>query len=452
MRVHFIAIGGAAMHKLAICLHQKGDKVTGSDDEIKEPSKSHLAICGLLPDRLGWYPEKITGDIDVVVLGMHALPDNPELVEAKRIGLKICSLPEYLFLKMRDKTRVVISGSDKTLITAMVMHVLKGLDTKFDYLIGTPPMGFNTSLSLSDETRVAIIEGEEYLTSAIDKRPKFHIFQPHIAVISGLEWDYFDAYPTPEEYEEQFRVFSELIERNGKFIYPASDDLLQDMADSVRDDITAISYDLPDYHTSDGKTVIHTRYGDFNLNVYGAGNMLCVDAARNICRQVGVQDKDFFIQMQTFEGVPGKLQLLARNDDSAIYFDSAHTAMGIREAIEAMTEIHPQRKVIVCLELYSYSMLSAEYLHHMTGCMDGASNKIVFYNPNITPYEGRTPISRNDIQEVFGSDTVMYTDNLRLMEDLASLYLHDITLLFISPSNFSNMNLKAFAESVLSRH
>lgn len=450
MRVHFIAIGGAAMHKLAICLHQKGDKVTGSDDFIREPSKSHLAICGLLPEKLGWYPERITNDIDVVVLGMHARPENPELIEAKRKGLKICSLPEYLFLKMRDKMRVVISGSDKSMITAMVMHVLKGLNTKFDYLIGTPPSGFDTSLSLSDETRIAIIEGDEYLTSVIDKRPKFHIFQPHIAVISDLEWDYFDAYPSMESYIEQFQTFTTLIERDGKFIYPTSNETLQEMAETVREDITAIDYKMPEYEIKDGNTTIHTKYGDFKLLLFGAENMLCVDAARNVCRQIGIQDKDFYAQIQTFKGIRGKLELLAQNDSTAIYYDNAHTPVGIAETIKSLKELYPQRKIMACVELYSYSMLSTEYIKHNIGCMDESFNKIVFYNPNITAYEGRTPITDMDIKEAFGPTTVIYTDNIKLMDNLANSYLQEAVLVFISPSNFSNMNLKAFAESVLS--
>ncbi|HQJ90814.1 MAG TPA: Mur ligase family protein, partial [Paludibacteraceae bacterium] len=264
MKVHFIAIGGAAMHNLAIALHKKGDVVTGSDDEIEEPSRSRLAANGLLPSELGWFPEKLSDEIDTVILGKHARPDNPELLEAKKLGLKICSFPEYLFQQTRDKVRVVISGSHgKTTITAMVLFVLRRMGIKTDYLIGSQIDGFSTGLSLSDENRIAIFEGDEYLTSAIDKRPKFHVYQPHIAVISGIEWDHIDAFPTFDDYVEQFRIFSKLIERDGKLIFSEKDNNIREIADNVREDVTAIPYSIPDYDIISGVTYLNNKYGSF---------------------------------------------------------------------------------------------------------------------------------------------------------------------------------------------
>ena len=247
MRVHLIAIGGSAMHNMALALHEKGFKVTGSDDEINEPSKTRLKNAGILPKEIGWFPEKITSDIDAVILGMHAREDNPELIKAKELGLKVYSYPEYIYEATKDKTRVVIGGSHgKTTITAMILHVLNFHKIDADYLVGAQLEGFNTMVKLTKEAPIAIIEGDEYLASPIDRRPKFHLYKPNVAILSGIAWDHINVFPTFENYVKQFEIFVNLIETNGSLIYCNEDLELQKVAanSGLSNNIEKIPYSL----------------------------------------------------------------------------------------------------------------------------------------------------------------------------------------------------------------
>lgn len=438
------------MHNLAVALQQKGDIVTGSDDEIKEPSRSRLAAHGLLPEQMGWFPEKLSNEIDIVLLGMHARPDNPELMEAKRLGLRICSFPEYLFQQTRDKMRVVISGSHgKTTITAMVLHVLHQLNVPFDYLIGAQMEGFDTMLSLKEETRVAIFEGDEYLTSAIDKRPKFHIYQPHIAVISGIEWDHIDAFPTFDNYIEQFETFSQIIERNGKLIYPSGDENILQITANIREDITDMPYGTPDFAIENGVTTLKTKYGDFALQIFGEHNMRNIDAARLVCRQIGVKDADFYEAIASFKGLPGRMEKIAENDNAAAYYDMAHTPENVKASIKALKTQFPDKKLVACLELCSFSSLSAGYLPQYKDSLKEAESAFVYFNPNVNCYKRRVPITEEQVKEVFGENTVVFTDNIKLMDRLSVEKMRNANLLFMTSGHFSGMNMAAFAKNLL---
>ena len=197
MNVHLIAIGGSAMHNMAIAMHKKGFNVTGSDDEIFEPSKTRLAKLNLLPAKEGWDTNNIHKGIDAVILGMHARADNPELLKAQELGLKIYSYPEYIYEQTKDKTRIVIGGSHgKTSITAMILHVLNYHKVDCDYMVGAQLDGFDTMVKLTKEAKIAVIEGDEYLSSPIDRRPKFHLYKPNIAILSGIAWDHINVFPT----------------------------------------------------------------------------------------------------------------------------------------------------------------------------------------------------------------------------------------------------------------
>lgn len=440
------------MHNLAVALQQKGDVVTGSDDEIKEPSRSRLAACGLLPEELGWFPEKLNNEIDVVILGMHARPDNPELQEAKRLGLKICSFPEYLFQRTRDKMRVVISGSHgKTTITAMVIYVLHKLNHQFDYLIGARMEGFDAMLSLNDETRIAIFEGDEYLTSVIDKRPKFLLYQPHIAVISGIEWDHIDAFPTFENYIEQFHSFSKIIERDGKLIYPAGDENILQITASIREDITDMPYRTPDFSIENGVTTLKTKYGDFPLQVFGEYNMKNIDAARLVCRQIGVKDADFYEAIATFRGLPGRMEKIADNGDTAAFYDMAHTPENVKSSVQALKTQFPEKRVVACLELCSFSSLSAGYLPRYQHSLEEADTAFIYFNPLAGSHRHREPITEEMVKEVFGENIHLFTDNIRLMDRLSEEKMLHSNLLFMTSGSFSGINMAAFAQSLLKR-
>lgn len=446
MRVHFIAIGGAAMHNLAIALHQKGDRVTGSDDEIKEPSRSRLAAYGLLPAEFGWFPEKLSNEIDTVILGMHARSDNPELLEAKRLGLKICSFPEYLFQQTRDKVRVVISGSHgKTTITAMVLFVLRRLEVKVDYLLGSQMDGFDTELNLNDENRIAIFEGDEYLTSAIDKRPKFHIYQPHIAVISGIEWDHIDAFPTFDDYMEQFRIFSKMIERDGKLIYPETDDNIQDIADNIREDITAIQYATPEYEILSGVTSLKTKYGNFPLKIFGEHNMQNVDAARMVCRQIGIKDKDFYETISEFPGLPLRMERIVSGVSSSVFCDLAHTPSNVQASVSALRHQFPERKLSACLELSSTSSQTEGYIPQYRGSMDDADETIVYFDSDTVGEK----IDRRLVESVFGSRCVVVTDKTELLAMLAAVRLENANFLFMTSGNFSGIRIRDLSKKMV---
>src|ERR1700760_433341 len=316
MRIHFIAIGGSAMHNMAIALHKKGFKITGSDDVLFEPSVSRLAQYGLRPEKEGWYPEKITKDIDEVILGMHARADNPELLKAQELGLKIYSYPEYIYEYSKNKLRVVIGGSHgKTTITSMILHVLKSAGKDFDYLVGAQLEGFDTMVKLTDEAPVIVIEGDEYLSSAIDRRPKFHLYKANIGVISGIAWDHINVFPTFENYTEQFELFIQTIQPGGKLIYSKTDEVLSKLVDANTSVIEKIPYGLPAYNIKYGITNIIVGTKEYTLQVFGEHNLLNLEAARNVCENLGIKPEEFYQYISTFKGAARRLELVGKNEN-----------------------------------------------------------------------------------------------------------------------------------------
>lgn len=309
-KVHFIAMGGAAMHNLALALNEKeGYRITGSDDEFFDPSKSRLAAAHLLPEEEGWHAERITEDLDAVIVGMHAREDNPELVRAKELGIKIYSFPEYLYEQTKDKTRVVIGGSHgKTTTTAMILFVLKELGIKADYMVGAQIEGFQNMVGLSHEAKIAVFEGDEYLTSPLDLRSKFLLYHPHIALLTGIAWDHINVFPTFDSYVETFRKFVQSIEPNGRFIWYAQDENLRLLADGVRSDVQSIPYDTPKFEIANGKTTIEVNGLRTTLGVFGEHNLQNIMGAYNVCRSLGITDEDFFRSIARFTGAANRLE------------------------------------------------------------------------------------------------------------------------------------------------
>ena len=303
MKIHLIAIGGSAMHNMALALNIKGYVVTGSDDEINEPSKSRLAAAGLLPDKIGWIPEKIHPDLDAVILGMHARQDNPELIRAKELNLKIYSYPEYVYEQSKTKTRVVIGGSHgKTTITSMVLHALHCAGINSDYLVGAQLKGFDTMVKFSEEANISVIEGDEYLSSPIDRRPKFHLYKPSIGLISGIAWDHINVFPTFENYVEQFRIFIDLIEEGGTLIYCNDDSVLKTLAEKTKCKGKKISYSIPEHQIENGKTLLLHQGLSYPLKIFGKHNLMNLAGALLVCQELGIQQKDFYGFMTSFEG------------------------------------------------------------------------------------------------------------------------------------------------------
>ena len=452
-RLHFIAIGGAAMHNLALALHQKGCVITGSDDEIFEPSRSRLEAAGLLPKEYGWFPDKIDNNIEAVIIGMHAKEDNPELVKAKKMGLSIYSFPEFLYQQTQKKVRVVIGGSHgKTTITAMILFVLNKMKVKFDYMVGAQIEGFETMVGLSEDTRIAIFEGDEYLTSPIDLRPKFHIYQPHIAVVSGIAWDHINVFPTFENYVEQFRIFSSKVERDGKFIYFQGDENLEKIAMQVRPDITAIPYNTHKYKIEDGKTFLITKQGEIALKVFGEHNLQNINAARLVCNQLGVQDKDFYQAISQFSGAANRMQKIVETENAIAFKDFAHSPSKLKATITAVKAQFPSRKLVACMELHTFSSLTEAFLPEYKNCMEQADMALVYFNPNVIKHKNLKEITSKDVLEAFGGDNVqVFTNSLELQSVLKNINYQNKSLLMMSSGNFDGLNVVEFVESLLKK-
>jgi UDP-N-acetylmuramate: L-alanyl-gamma-D-glutamyl-meso-diaminopimelate ligase len=451
-RIHFIAIGGAAMHNLALALHQKGYNVTGSDDEIFEPSKSRLKAKGLLPEKFGWFPEKINRDIEAVILGMHAREDNPELVEAKKLGLEIYSFPEYLYKQTQNKIRVVIGGSHgKTTITSMILFVLKKNKILFDYMVGAQIEGFDTMVGLYENSRIAIFEGDEYLTSPIDLRPKFHLYQPHIALLSGIAWDHINVFPTFENYVEQFRKFSTIIEKDGKLIYFDGDKSLCDIAQKVRTDITAIPYNTHPNKIENGITYLTTKYGDFPLHVFGEHNLQNINGARIVCNQLGVQDKDFYKTISEFGGAANRLQKVAETDNSAAFKDFAHSPSKLKATVHAVKQQFPDRTLVACMELHTFSSLTEEFLPEYNDCMKEADMAFVYFNPEVIEHKKLKEITPEKVKEAFGGNVEVFTNSEKLQETLKKIDFRNKILLMMSSGNFDGINVFEFEKELLAQ-
>ncbi len=449
-KVHFIAIGGAAMHNLALALHSKGYEVTGSDDEVFEPSKTRLAAVGILPEKMGWFPEKITKDIDAVILGMHAREDNPELVEAQKIGVKIYSFPEFLYQETKDKLRVVIGGSHgKTTTTAMILHVFQHLGIGFDYMVGAQIEGFDTMVGLSEKTKIAVFEGDEYLTSPIDLRSKFHLYHPNVALVTGIAWDHINVFPTFEIYVEQFKKFADLVEPQGTFIYFEQDKELQKIARGVRPDITALAYNTPEYVISEGKTYIKYNGKEIPLQVFGEHNLQNINAARLVCLQVGVSESDFYEAISSFGGAARRLQKITEANGCTAFLDFAHAPSKLRATIKAVKDQYQNRRLVACMELHTFSSLNKDFLPEYKDTMKPADVAYVYFNPEVIAHKGLEKITKEQVAEGFGKNITVFTDPKALQEELRKIKFENTNLLFMTSGNFSGLNLVEFAKELV---
>ena len=451
-RVHFIAIGGSAMHNLAIALHQQGVEVSGSDDEIFEPSRSRLDRLGLLPERLGWHPEDITSDIGAVILGMHARMDNPELARAQELGIPVYSYPAYFHERTRNKTRVVIGGSHgKTTITSMIVHVLRHAGVEFDYLVGAQLEGFDCMVKLSDKARVAIIEGDEYLASALEPVPKFHLYKPDIALISGIAWDHINVFKTFESYVEQFRRFIACIEAGGRLIYCAEDEGVGQLAADAPADLAKVPYAVPPHRIMDGVTILTTSHGDVPLQVFGRHNLQNLEGARHVCHQLGIGDRVFHEAIATFQGAARRLEKLADVPGRAVFKDFAHSPSKLKATVMAVREQFPARTLTACMELHTYSSLSEGFLDQYAGCMDGADRAIVFYDPHAVELKRLPPIPAERIRRAFGRDDVqVLTDPIAVMGAVrGGADVDGGVLLMMSSGNFGGLDLQALSEAFI---
>jgi UDP-N-acetylmuramate: L-alanyl-gamma-D-glutamyl-meso-diaminopimelate ligase len=447
-KVHLIAIGGSAMHNLALALNDKGFEVSGSDDEINEPSKGRLKRAGLLPDEIGWDPDKITGDLNAVILGMHAREDNPELIRARQMGLKIYSYPEYIYEASKEKTRIVVGGSHgKTTITAMILHVLhfKGIET--DYLVGAQLEGFTNMVRISDTAKLMVIEGDEYLASPIDRRPKFHLYRPSIAILSGIAWDHINVFPTFEIYIEQFRKFISLIEPEGSLIYCAEDEVLKKLCEEpTKNRLEKTPYSIPKHEIANGITYLIYQDQKIPLRIFGNHNLLNLNGARLVCNKLGISNADFFDAIRTFKGAAKRLELVARISDFAFYKDFAHAPSKLKATTEAVKQQYPDRKIVACMELHTFSSLNEQFLTQYQNSMDSADEAIVYFNPHTIAHKKLAEITPAQVLKHFNrKDLKVFTESAALAAYLKGKVWKKAVLLMMSSGNFDGIDFADLA-------
>jgi len=442
MRTHFIAIGGAAMHNLALALHNKGYQVTGSDDAIFEPSKSRLEKKGLLPIEMGWFPEKITQDIEAIILGMHAKADNPELLKAEELGLKIYSYPEFLYEQSKNKTRVVIGGSHgKTTITSMILHVMHYHNIEVDYMVGAQLEGFDTMVHLTETNDFIVLEGDEYLSSPIDRRPKFHLYQPNIALLSGIAWDHINVFPTFENYVEQFEIFVNQITKGGILVYNEEDETVKKVAEETTNTIRRLPYATPNYSVEDGTTLLETPEGPMPIEVFGAHNLNNLAGAKWICQNMGVDEADFYEAIASFKGASKRLEKIAEGKGKVAYKDFAHSPSKVSATTKAVKNQYPDRKLIACLELHTYSSLNAEFLKEYQNALDAADVAVVFYSPDAVKIKQLEEVTYDQIAQSFQrEDLIIYTNPADFKNFLFSQNFDNSALLLMSSGNYGGLN------------
>jgi len=442
MNIHFIAIGGAAMHNLALALHLKGDTVTGSDDVIFDPSKTRLEARGILPEAFGWYPDKITSNLDAVVVGMHAKADNKELLKAQDLGLKIYSYPEFLYEQSKFKTRVVIGGSHgKTTITSMILHVLHYFDKEADYMVGAQLEGFDVMVKLTDENDFIILEGDEYLSSPIDSRPKFHLYKPNIALLSGIAWDHINVFPTWDIYVEQFKIFTDSIIKGGSITYNIEDAEVKKVVENSENTIRKFPYQTPDYIVENGITILETDEGSMPIEIFGKHNLNNLAGAKWICQQIGIDENDFYEAISTFQGASKRLEKIAETDNAIAYKDFAHSPSKVLATTNALKNQYPDRELIACLELHTYSSLNPEFLNQYKGTLAAADIAVVFYSPRAVEIKKLQAISQQQIMDAFQSeDLVVYTNPSEFKDFLFSQKFSNTSLLLMSSGNYGGLN------------
>ena len=436
MKIHLIAIGGSAMHNMALALHKKGFEVTGSDDAIFSPSKERLAKYNLLPNEMGWFANKITTDLDAIILGMHAREDNPELAKAKELNIPIYSYPEYIYQQSKHKKRVVIGGSHgKTSITAMILHVLQSLNIDCDYMVGAQLEGFDTMVKLTYEAPIIILEGDEYLSSPIDRRPKFHLYQPHIAVLSGIAWDHINVFPNFDMYVDQFRIFKNMV--TDTLIYCSEDEELNKLAKEGAN-CQLIPYATPIHNILNGITTVN----DTELIIFGNHNLQNLNAAKLVCNELGVTDTDFFLQIANFKGASMRLELVEKTASSAVYKDFAHSPSKLKATSSAMKKQFSNRKLVACMELHTFSSLNEEFLKEYIGSMDKPDIAIVYFSPSAIAHKKLEAITPKQVLTAFGrKDLLVFTDSEKLETYLNNLNWENTNLLMMSSGTFEGMNL-----------
>ena len=451
MNVHFIAIGGSAMHNLAIALSRKGINVTGSDDEIFEPSRTRLENQGILPESIGWNSSLISDKVNAVILGMHAREDNPELLKAKELNLPIFSYPEYLYEQSKNKIRVVIGGSHgKTTITSMILHVVNELKLNVDYMVGAQLEGYDCMVRLTEDAPIMLLEGDEYLSSPIDRRPKFHLYKPNIAILSGIAWDHINVFPTFENYVEQFDVFCQQIESNGILIYNTEDLEVKKLGEKYSSLIKTIEYNTPKYDVIESGTRLYFEDKSYDLQIFGGHNLQNLMGAMRVGEAIGINPHVFFKAVTSFKGAGKRLQKIAEIKNFTMFKDFAHSPSKLSATTKAVKEQFENRKVIACMELHTFSSLKKEFLPHYIGAMDKADEAVVYFSHEVVKHKKLDPITKEMVSEAFGGNVKVMTETEEVLDYIKAHNWNDSVLLMMSSGNFDGINYEKLGEEISS--
>jgi UDP-N-acetylmuramate: L-alanyl-gamma-D-glutamyl-meso-diaminopimelate ligase len=450
MKLHFIAIGGSAMHNLAIALNRIGNKVTGSDDQIFEPSKSRLVKEGILPEKEGWFPEKITSDLDAVILGMHAREDNPELLKAITLKIPVYSYPEYIYEQTKHQKRIVIGGSHgKTTITSMVLHAAKTLNVSINYMVGAQLEGYDCMVKLDKDAAFAVLEGDEYLSSPIDRRPKFHLYQPDVGFISGIAWDHINVFPTFENYVEQFDIFCAKINPNGQLIYNTEDPEVNKLGQKWKNKLKVIPYTTPKYDVLENSTLVHFEGKIYEMQLFGAHNLQNLMGAMEICKTMNIDSNDFLNAMKTFTGAGKRLQKVVENTDFVMYKDFAHSPSKLKATTAAVKEQYPARKLFAYMELHTFSSLNKTFLPLYENAMNKADSAVVYFNPSVVEHKKLPALTKKEVQHAFGGNVVVMDDAKEVLNHIRQQKWHNTALLMMSSGNFDGIDFEKLGEELI---
>lgn len=448
-KIHFIAIGGSAMHNLAIALSRKGMQVSGSDDEIFEPSRTRLEKQGILPNEIGWFPEKISPDVSAVIVGMHAREDNPELVRAKELGLPIFSYPEYLFEQSKEKKRLVIGGSHgKTTITSMLLHAVKENHVASDYMVGAQLEGYDCMVKITEDAPFMILEGDEYLSSPIDRRPKFHLYAPNVALLSGIAWDHINVFPTFDNYVEQFDLFCQKITPGGVLVYNEEDPEVKKLGEKYRSSLRCIAYRTPDYDVTETGTLLHWNGTSYPLRIFGAHNLQNLIGAMYLAGEMGIENDAFLRAMATFTGAGKRLQKVRETDTCVLYKDFAHSPSKLKATTKAVKEQFPHRTLVACMELHTFSSLKKEFLPQYLDAMEQADQAIVYFSPSVVAHKKLEPITREQVKTAFGGNVLVLTETQEVLDFLRAQTWENAVLLMMSSGNFDGIDYEKLGEEL----
>ena len=452
MNVHFIAIGGSAMHNLAIALSRKNYNVSGSDDEIFEPSASRLKKQGVFPSQIGWDTNNIHEKLDAIIVGMHAKEDNPELLKAKSMGIPVFSYPEYLYEQSKDKIRVVIGGSHgKTSITAMILHAISVVGLDVDYMVGAQLEGYDCMVKLSDTAKIMILEGDEYLSSPIDRRPKFHLYHPSIALISGIAWDHINVFPTFENYVSQFDVFCQKIEGQGVLIYNQEDEIVNQLGIKYSHKLNSIAYSTPNYSTNETGTEIELEGKKYVFQIFGAHNMQNLMGAMEVCKQIGVSNHEFLSALQSFKGAGKRLQKVVEKNGFVMFKDFAHSPSKLKATTSAVKEQFKEKQVVACMELHTFSSLNKEFLPLYNGAMKHADRAIVYFNTNVVMHKRLPAISVEEVKNAFGGEVEVYNSTEQVLQIVQNINVNDSILLMMSSGNFDGVDYELLGQDLIAK-